>query len=560
MRSLKKILKIVGIVLISMLIIISAGTFYLYKTADMKVPDVKIDSTAYRIINHEKYTEYNDNYLRINKFGLWELSVKGSAEERGFASGKLTKDLLFYQESVFVDQIREFIPSDGYLKFLRFLIILFNRNLGEHVPEEFRREIFAVSQSCSHVFDAIGTPYERQLNYHAAHDIGHAIQDYMLVGCSSFAVWDDKSADSSLLIGRNFDFYMGDHFAKNKLVTFCRPERGYKFASVGWPGMIGVLSGMNEKGLTVTINAASGPVPTASATPISLLAREILQYAATIDEAYEIAQKRKTFVSESLLIGSGNERKAAIIEKTPEKTALYISENKQIISTNHYQSETFRNDEYNVRNINTSDSQYRFDRLTQLLNEEQPLNYESAASILRNRFGINDEDIGIGNEKSINQSICHHSVIFKPEQRLMWVSTSPWQSGTYVCYDFDKIFDSPDFSDEIYTEDFLIAPDENFLRNDLPNLIVFRNMTKDLRAATKNKTGIDSLFIEKYIQSNPNHYLAYWLPGSYFQQMKDGARAYPYLVEALTKEIPRKSEVEEIDKQLRKIDYDRKQP
>ncbi|MCL1821313.1 MAG: C45 family autoproteolytic acyltransferase/hydrolase, partial [Prolixibacteraceae bacterium] len=244
----KKIAGISGIVLISVLIIIVSWLMLLYQTADMKAPDIKIGVSAHRVLQHENYTEYNGNYLRLNKFGLWELSLAGNAAERGFASGNLMKDLLFYQESVFVDQIREFIPSDNYLKFLRFLIIIFNRNLGERIEEEYREEIYAVSQSCSDVFDAIGTPYERQLNYHAAHDIGHAIQDYILVGCSAFAVWGERSADSSLLIGRNFDFYMGDNFAKNKLVTFCNPDAGYKFVSVGWPGMIGVLSGMNEKG------------------------------------------------------------------------------------------------------------------------------------------------------------------------------------------------------------------------------------------------------------------------------------------------------------------------
>ena len=93
------------------------------------------------------------------------------------------------------------------------------------------------------------------------------MQDYMLVGCSSFATWGTQSADSSLLIGRNFDFYVGDAFAENKQVAFYVPEQGYRFASVGWPGMIGVLSGMNETGLTVTINAAKSAVPTGSATP-----------------------------------------------------------------------------------------------------------------------------------------------------------------------------------------------------------------------------------------------------------------------------------------------------
>ena len=159
------------------------------------------------------------------------------------------------------------------------------------------------------------------------------MQDYMLVGCSSFACWGENSADSSLIIGRNFDFYMGDAFARNKLVSFYQPENGYRFASVGWAGMTGVLSGMNETGLTVTINAAKSDLPAASATPISILTREILQYASTIEEAYAIARKRKTFVSEAILVGSAQDGKAAIIDKSPEKIALFTGNGQQIICT-----------------------------------------------------------------------------------------------------------------------------------------------------------------------------------------------------------------------------------
>ena len=133
--------------------------------------------------------------------------------------------------------------------------------------------------------------------------------------------------------------------------------------------MTGVLSGMNETGLTVTINAAKSDLPAASATPISILTREILQYASTIEEAYAIARKRKTFVSESILVGSAKDGRAAIIEKSPEKIALFTGNGQQIICTNHYQSETFGHDKRNLENIETSDSPYRFARLQELLKE-----------------------------------------------------------------------------------------------------------------------------------------------------------------------------------------------
>ena len=400
-KTIKKAIKYtaygIGLLLATIVLFVTI----LYFSADMLTPDYT-PQPAGEVVWTDSLRQYEGNYLRHSNSGLWELKVSGNAFQRGEAIGRLSSDLLYYQEKVFVDQIREIVPSDSYLKFLRFFIVLFNRNLGKNVTEEFRDEIYGISLSCTHEYDFIGTPYERQLNYHSAHDLGHAMQDYMLVGCSSFATWGAGSADSSLIIGRNFDFYMGDKFAHNKLVSFYQPEQGYKFASVGWPGMIGVLSGMNETGLTVTINAAKSTMPTASATPISILTREILQYASTIDEAYAIALKRKTFVSESILIGSARDSKAAIIEKSPEKTALFTGSGNRIICTNHYQSDAFKDDERNMENIATSDSPYRFARLQELLEKNNPIDPLKAASILRNQKGLNNADLGMGNEMAIN--------------------------------------------------------------------------------------------------------------------------------------------------------------
>lgn len=562
-KAIKKTIKYTSYVLLSLIVVFIVGISYLYFSADMQTPKCEptmtIDKVMYADSLNLRY--YAGNYLRHSDSGLWELFVKGPAFRRGEAIGKLSSDLLYHQEKVFVDQIREIVPSESYLKFLRFFIVLFNRELGKNVPEEFRDEIYGISLSCTHEYDFIGSPYERQLNYHSAHDLGHAMQDYMLVGCSSFATWGTQSADSSLLIGRNFDFYVGEAFAENKLVSFYAPEKGYGFASVGWPGMIGVLSGMNETGLTVTINAAKSAVPTGSATPISILTREILQYASTIDEAYAIARKRKTFVSESILIGSAKDGKAAIIEKSPEKTALFTgNEPDRLICTNHYQSEAFSKDERNVENIRTSDSPYRFARLEELLNENLPIDASKAASILRNHQGLQNADLGLANEMAINQFIAHHSVIFQPEKRLMWVSTSPWQCGKYVAYDLNKILgDTISLRHEIYIPEQTIPADNFMEKLEFQQLLTYKKLTPVLLKKIKNKEKAEESLLMQYEASNPSFYYVYEVLGDYYKAMQQPQQAIAYWQKALSKPIPKLQEKDRIQQKIQKQSKDGKE-
>ena len=559
-KILKKTIKYGAAVLLTLIAVILTGIGYLYLSADMMTPQFASTPETDRVIRKDSLRQYGGNYLRHSESGLWELKVSGPAYERGKAIGQLTSDLLYFQEKVFVDQIKEIVPSESYLKFLRFFIVLFNRNLGKNVPEEYRDEIYGISLSCTHEYDFIGTPYERQLNYHSAHDLGHAMQDYMLVGCSSFACWGENSADSSLIIGRNFDFYMGDAFARNKLVSFYQPENGYRFASVGWAGMTGVLSGMNETGLTVTINAAKSDLPAASATPISILTREILQYASTIEEAYAIARKRKTFVSESILVGSAKDGRAAIIEKSPEKIALFTGNGQQIICTNHYQSETFGHDKRNLENIETSDSPYRFARLQELLKENAPIDAPKAASILRDHKGLQNTDLGLANEMAINQFIAHHSVIFQPEKRLMWVSTSPWQCGKYVAYDLNKIFkDTIDWQHEIYSSDLTIPEDKFIDTPEFQHLLTYKKLTPLLLKKIRKKEQIEESVLKTYQASNPSLYYVYEVIGDYYEAMQQPQQAIAYWQQALKRPIPKLQEKERIQQKIQKQSKDGKE-
>jgi hypothetical protein len=524
---------------------------FIYLTIVSKTNPPKIaDESSLKLERTEPsngfYTLKND-WFRKSKSGLYELYVEGEPFERGVINGKLTKELVQRQEDYFNEQINKMIPSKFYLHFLKYFVGWFNRDLDKNVTEEYKEEIYGISHSASDKYGYIGTNYQRILNYHAAHDIGHALQSMALVGCTSFGTWDDKSQDSEMIIGRNFDFYVGDKFAQDKIVAFFNPSQGYKFMTVTWGGFIGAVSGMNEKGLTVTINADKTKIPTASATPVSLVAREILQYAKNISEAYEIAKKRKMFVSESFLVGSASDNKAVIIEKTPDTLDMYDPKKDFIVCANHFQSNGLAQTKSNREQMAESASPYRYDRLMQLLSANGKNTVQKTVDILRDRKGINGEDIGMGNEKAINQLIAHHSIVFEPKKLLVWVSTSPWQLGEYVAYDLKKVFALRGMKEdkEICDSSLNIAADTFLQTKDFQNFLSYRKFRQ--RISDGDEISTDSL-----IASNPNYYHTYVLAGNYFYKRNEFAKAEKEYKMALTKVVATKKEENQIKEQIKK--------
>ncbi len=493
----------------------------------------------------------NNSWFRKSKSGLYELYVEGDAFERGVVNGKLTKELVVRQEDHFTEQISKMIPSKFYLRFLKYFVGWFNRHLSKNVTEEYKEEIYGISQSASENYQYIGTKYQRILNYHSAHDIGHALQNMMLVGCTSFGTWDAQSKDSSMIIGRNFDFYVGDKFAEDKIVAFVNPKEGYKFMSVTWGGFIGVVSGMNEKGLTVTINAAKSSIPSGSATPVSLVAREILQYARNIQEAVAIARRRTMFVSESFLVGAAEDHKAVIIEKTPDTLDVYDPHSDRIVCANHFQSNILGKSALNKEQMNESASAYRYDRLVELLNRQGPNTVEKTVAVLRDYHGSNNSDIGIGNEKALNQFIAHHSIVFEPQKRLVYVSTAPWQMGRYIAYDLNKVFGLRGMKEdrEICDSSRTIAADSFLLTDRYQKFRQFRTYAQ--RIADKQPVNVDSM-----VADNPAFYHAYVLAGDYLYKQKQYQQAMLYYKIALTKEIATSKERQHVEEQVKKCEME----
>ena len=496
---------------------------------------------------------YKNNYLLKNKQNLWELYSQGNPYQLGLTSGALLEKLYKKQDSIFYQKISSFVPSQRKQKILFHFLKWFNRDIEKNIIPEYQAELYGISHYSDTVFNRYIPAYQRSMYLHAAHDIGHALQDLMLVGCSSLVVWGDKTPDGKLLIGRNLDFYVGDDFAQNKLISFVKPSSGIPFMSVSWAGMIGVVSGMNYEGLTVTINASKSDIPFKAKTPISLLCREILQYASTLEEAVEIAKKRSVFVSENILVASAKDKKAIIIEISPRKIDVFESPNyDNLICTNHFQSDGYLSDKKNIKQIKETHSFYRYQKIQELLQKSNKISPEYMAEILRNTEGLNKKSLGYGNEKAINQLLAHHGIIFKPEEKLVWVSSSPYQLGEFVCYDLEKIFNS-DFQGVIsaQTQERNIPKSKFLSTKEYENYEKYRILEHKIETDLKTNKFIDSQSVMQLENLNPDYWKAYFIIGKVLLQNKD-KRARIYFEKSLSLEIPYSDERQEVEKYFKK--------
>ncbi len=507
----------------------------------------------------EDFYKCGDNWIKKNQFGLWEMYIEGDAFERGVMHGKLAQELVEKQEVHFIGQIKKIVPNESYLKFLKYFIAWFNRDLDKNIKDEYKMEIYGVSRYASPEYQFIGSNYQRILNYHAAHDIGHALQDKnMVVGCTSFSVWDEASQDSSLIVGRNFDFFVGDDFAEDKIIAFVDPTEGHQMMMVTWGGMTGVVSGMNMEGLTVTINAGKSDIPTKSATPISVLSREILQYASNIEEAIAIAEKSHVFVAEAIMVSSAKDGKTVIIEKSPTKMGVKYPDESRVVCSNHFQSELYSKDSINVINQQESSSGYRYQRVIELLDEKGPLDQNTAAEILRNRLGVDDQEVGMGNELALNQLLAHHSIIFKPEQRKVWVSSSPWQLGSYVCYDLNKVFAEEKFDPakgNVFEDSLTISEDSFLKEKGYQDFMTFRQIKNRVTWWNMGfgEGPVTGATLDSLVALNPNYYHAHVMAGNGYKELGQKEKAVECLQAALKLPIATEGERRAIQESLAEL-------
>jgi isopenicillin-N N-acyltransferase like protein len=371
--------------------------------------------------------------------GLLVIHLKGSPFEMGYASGVLLKDQIHTLENEFLDMIHGYVPDEWKLRALKTYVIYRNRRLSDFIPLEYRTQIYGEILGCPDVHPELGDYYNRFLNYHAAHDVSYMMIDNPLIsraGCTSFGAWGKETQGAHLITGRNFDWEAAEVFSRDRVVILCEPDDGIPFISLSWAGMAGVVSGMSRAGMSVTVNGAPSSLPRDTATPVAMVARDILQRAHNLQEALEILRQAKVFVSTLWLMGSRADGKFIVVEKTPDATHVREPDGESIVCANHFQTAGLKDEPRNINYIADATSLSRQTRLSELLQQTHgTIDAGRTAEFLRDRKLPGGVFAGNGHRATLNAFIATHATIMDLTDGIFWAASPPNQLGQFVAFD-----------------------------------------------------------------------------------------------------------------------------
>ncbi len=429
-----------------------------------------------RIVDQPVYEEpagvarIGRSWSRVHR-GVRFMRLEGDPFELGFANGKLSGDAPERLEDVLYRAKDAWVPSKTAQWALRKFVLFQHRNLSAFIPEARRLEILGLARAARrdrHSED--GPLYHRILGYHTIHDVGHMLIDNPLLqghydelrsGCTAFAASKPATKDGRVLLARNFDFEAGRIFDEEKVVIACRPASGIPFVHVAWSGMVGAVSGLNAAGIACALNSGASDDDASCGMPVSLVVRDVLERASTLDEAVAIIRSAPVFVSDSYVLASGKEDRVLVVEKSPGRCAVRDAKDGLLLVANHFLAPEFAKDSTNAKRRSDATTEERLGRLEELTTPLRgQLDAESALSVLRDRRGPKGADVGLGNRGAIDALVATHSVVIDATERVLWVSCAPHTLGRFLRVPIDALLGDPKWapSDEgSFAEDPLLA-------------------------------------------------------------------------------------------------------
>lgn len=224
------------------------------------------------------------------------------------------------------------------------------RRLAHRFPRRHRHELFALA-------GAAGDP-RRVVRGNTLFDLKN-VRPWRLFGCSSLAAGADRTGNGPLL-ARNLDFFPLGYLHEFGLVTVYRGAGVRPFLSVGFPGAVGVFSGLNSAGLALATHEVFSPAGRGfdpRGEPFAALCRRALEECATVNEAEVLFRAARRATSVSVI--ACDRREQAVFELSPERVARRGPERGTVVCANHFLAPG----RHTLGDTNPFDTRGRVDRL-----------------------------------------------------------------------------------------------------------------------------------------------------------------------------------------------------
>ena len=151
----------------------------------------------------------------------------------------------------------------------------------------------------------------------------HAIPDFTETSCSALWATGTAVADGSSLQVRVLDYIMGLGIQEQPAVVFLRFPSGHTVANIGWLGLLGVISGMNDAGLAVSEMGYGNPQgENLHGIPMPFLLLDILRFCEDSAEAAGIIKSRPRTNSYAYIVGTAT-RGAMAFTTNPYEVLLF---------------------------------------------------------------------------------------------------------------------------------------------------------------------------------------------------------------------------------------------
>ncbi|NUO50462.1 MAG: hypothetical protein HOV80_16530 [Polyangiaceae bacterium] len=373
---------------------------------------------------------------------ILEVRLSGTPEEIGHQHARLLYDEMVASEGQLYTTLEQLVPI-APLRWLIFDVarVLHNGADKTMSPERIR-EIASQARAFSpDPFEKHFPTYQRFIYLNSLYDIALGFEHSPLLGCTSFAAKGEATSGGHTILARNFDFEAGSVYDEKKVVFLVHEKGKIPFASVAWPGLVGVLSGMNAKGLSVVVHGGRARETSTQGEPVVHTTRALLSEASTVEEAVAMLEKRNAMVSHILLMADATGA-AAAIERAPGEPPYVRQMTGDILPlTNHFEG-PFASDPKNERVREVTSTLPRRTRLDELLaGRKKPIDAEEAISFLRDKKGPGGADLPLGHRSALDAVIATHAVVMDSTDKTLWVSEGPHLMGRFIRFDLSKLLD-----------------------------------------------------------------------------------------------------------------------